>query len=48
MELKEDFPTTQTVDYLNAASIGLVPNPAAVGTSEMVKAVIAKLKESAS
>jgi selenocysteine lyase/cysteine desulfurase len=26
-EVLDDFPTAKTVDYLNAASIGLVPNP---------------------
>ncbi len=38
MEIKgllDDFPTTKTVDYLNAASIGLVPNPVIKRSTEI-------------
>jgi selenocysteine lyase/cysteine desulfurase len=35
MEIKDDFPTTKTVDYLNAASIGLVPKPVIDRTTEI-------------
>jgi selenocysteine lyase/cysteine desulfurase len=33
--LLDDFPTTKTVDYLNAASIGLVPKPVIKRTTEI-------------
>jgi len=33
--LLDDFPTTKTVDYLNAASIGLVPNPVIERSTEI-------------
>jgi len=35
--LLDDFPTTKTVDYLNAASIGLVPNPVIERSTEIEK-----------